>query len=229
MRKNFFFSRRSIAYHCVYSLLGAQTMDSSPGTPRTLLAAARAGDGTALGRLLEEYRDYLKLLARLQLDQRLQSKLDASDIVQDAFLNAHRAFDQFQGSTEAELMAWLRQILASQLANQMRRYIGAQQRNIRLERELARNIDQSSSALNGSLRANQSSPSQQAVRREQAVLLASALEKLPAAYREVIILHQLEDLPFLEVGRRMGRSVDSVKNLWLRALPRLRRELGERL
>lgn len=69
-------------------------------------------------------------------------------------------------------------------------------------------------------------PSARAAQREQAVQLAAALEKLPASYREVIILHQLEDLPFPEVARRMGRSVDSVKNLWLRALPRLRHELG---
>ena len=202
-------------------------MGASPQNAATLLASARAGDIAARGCLLELYRDYLKLLARLQLDQRLQSKLDASDIVQDAFLQAHRAFAQFQGGTEAELTAWLRQILASRLADQMRRYYGSQQRDIRLERRLARDIDQSSSALDGALIAAQSSPSRQAERREQAVLLAAALEKLPASYREVIILHQLEDLAFAEVARRMGRSIDSVKNLWLRALPRLRRVLGD--
>jgi RNA polymerase sigma-70 factor (ECF subfamily) len=65
------------------------------------------------------------------------------------------------------------------------------------------------------------------VRREQAVLLADALEALPVDYREVIILRQLEELPFPEVARRMGRSVDSVKNLWVRSLARLRREVGE--
>jgi RNA polymerase sigma-70 factor (ECF subfamily) len=202
-------------------------MALAPDNPGVLLHAARAGDASARGRLLELYRDYLKLLARLQLDQRLQSKLDASDVVQEAFLQAHRAFDQFQGGSEAELTAWLRQILASKLADQMRRYYGSRQRNVRLERELVRDIDQSSSALNGELLAAQSSPSSQAERREQAVLLAAALEQLPESYREVIVLHHLEDLPFPEVARRMGRSVDSVKNLWLRALPRLRRLLGD--
>jgi RNA polymerase sigma-70 factor (ECF subfamily) len=72
----------------------------------------------------------------------------------------------------------------------------------------------------------QSSPSQSASRREQAVLLADALEKLPEDYREVIILSHLESLSFSEVARRMARSVDSVKNLWARALARLRRALG---
>jgi RNA polymerase sigma-70 factor (ECF subfamily) len=202
-------------------------MSAGSRSPGMLLEAARAGDVAALGRLLGSYRDYLKLLARLQVDQRLQSKLDASDIVQEAFLKAVRVFDQFQGGTEAELTAWLRQILASKLADQMRRYYGSRQRNVRLERELARDIDQSSSALNGELLAAQSSPSGQVERREQAVLLAAALEQLPESYREVIILHQLEDLAFPEVARRMGRSVDGVKNLWLRALPRLRRILGD--
>jgi RNA polymerase sigma-70 factor (ECF subfamily) len=202
-------------------------MAGAPPNPGMLLDAARAGDLSARGRLFDMYRGYLKLLARLQADQRLQSKLDASDLVQEAFLQAHRAFDQFQGDTEAELTAWLRQILASKMADQMRRYYGSQQRNVRLERELARDLDQSSSALNGDLQAAQSSPSRQAERREQAVLLAAALEQLPEAYREVIILHQLEDLAFPEVARRMGRSVDSVKNLWLRALPGLRRLLGD--
>jgi RNA polymerase sigma-70 factor (ECF subfamily) len=202
-------------------------MALAPDNPGVLLQAARAGDASARGQLLELYRDYLKLLARLQLDQRLQSKLDASDVVQEAFLQAHRVFNKFQGGTEAELTAWLRQILASKLADQMRRYYGSRQRNVRLERELARDMDQSSSALNGELLAAQSSPSSQAEWREQAVLLAAALERLPESYREVIVLHQLEDLPFPEVARRMGRSVDSVKNLWLRALPRLRRLLGD--
>ncbi len=201
-------------------------MAASPPNPGALLKLALAGDLTARGRLLELYRGYLNLLARLQLDQRLQSKLDPSDIIQEAFLQAHCAFDQFRGETEVELTAWLRQILASKLADQMRRY-GSLQRNVRLERELARDLDQSSSALNGELLAAQNSPSRLAERREQAVILAAALEQLPAAYREVIILHQLEDLPFPEVARRMDRSVDSVKNLWLRALPRLRRLLGD--
>ena len=72
-----------------------------------------------------------------------------------------------------------------------------------------------------------SSPSQQAVRREQAVLLADALQELPEDYREVIILRQLEGLSFPDVARRMGRTEDSVKNVWLRALARLRRMLED--
>src|SRR5262249_7171589 len=151
----------------------------------------------------------------LQIDRRLQGKLDASDVVQETFLQAHRCFGQFLGTSESELAAWLRQILASRLLEQARRYLRARQPDVRLERDRAAALDRSSQALGGAVVARDSSPSQRAARREQAVLLASALEQLPAVYRQVILLHQLEDLSFPEVAARMGRSLNSVKNLWL--------------
>jgi RNA polymerase sigma-70 factor (ECF subfamily) len=191
-----------------------------------LLRQARAGDVADLGRLLEMYRNYLALLARLQIGRRLQGKLDPADAVQETFLRAHDRFGQFRGETEAEFLGWLRQILASRLAELVRHYYGAQRRDVRLEREIALGLDESSRELTHCLRDPGSSPSQQAARREQAVILADALEHLPEHYREVIILHQLEDLSFPEVARRMGRSLDSVKNVWVRALTRLRRLLG---
>jgi RNA polymerase sigma-70 factor (ECF subfamily) len=195
--------------------------------PAQLLRDARTAGGPALGRLLELYRNYLRLLARLQLGRRLRGKADESDLVQETFLEAHRHFGRFRGTTEAELVSWLRQILAGVVANLLRRYCGTKRRDVRLERELADDLARSSQALVGGLAARQSSPSQRAVRREQAVLLADALGRLPEAYQEVIVLSHLEGLPFPEVARRMGRSVDSVKNLWARALARLRRSLGD--
>ena len=106
-------------------------------------------------------------------------------------------------------------------------YLGTQRRDVRLERELADDLARSSHALAGGLAARQSSPSQRAAQREQAVRLADALQCLPEVYREVIILSHLEGLPFPEVARRMGRTLASVKHLWARALGRLRRSLGE--
>jgi RNA polymerase sigma-70 factor (ECF subfamily) len=194
--------------------------------PEALLRLARSGDGPALGHLLELYRPYLALLARLQIGRRLQGKVDAADLVQETYLEAHRDFGQFRGGTESELVAWLRQILATNIANQVRRYYGTQRRDVRLERELVSELDQSSRVLDNGLVASQSSPSQQAARREQAVLLADMLSRLPEDYREVIILRHLEELTFPEIARRMGRSVDSVEKLWARALVRLRRTLG---
>jgi RNA polymerase sigma-70 factor (ECF subfamily) len=198
----------------------------SPPDPQSLLRRARTNDCAALGQLLESYRSYLALLARLQIGRRLQGKIDAADLVQETFLEAHRHFSGFQGGTEAEFIAWLRQILAARLAKLVRHYLGTQRRNVRLERQLAAELEQSSRILDQGLVASSTSPSHQAARREQAVLLASALEQLPEDYREVLILRHLEGLSFPEVAHRMGRTVLSVKKLWARALPRLRDALA---
>lgn len=204
-------------------------MDSnSHPAPDQLLAEARRGDSGALGQLLELYRNYLDLLARLHVDRRLQGKIDPGDLVQETFLEAHRDFGQFRGSSEAELAAWLRRILATNLANLVRAYYGTQRRDLHLERDLADALDRSSRALDGGLMAVQSSPSQQAARREQAVLLADALRQLPETYREVIVLRHLEGLKFPEIAERLGRTEEGVKKTWARALARLRLLLGER-
>jgi RNA polymerase sigma-70 factor (ECF subfamily) len=192
-----------------------------------LLALARAGDAQALGRLLELYRNYLTLLARVQFGQRLRGKADPSDVVQEAFLGAYRDFAGFRGTTEAELVSWLRKILATTLAALARHYCGTQRRDPRRERELCAELEHSSQALGDALIAPQSSPSQQAVRREQAVLLADALGQLSEDYREVIVLRQLEGLSFPEVAQRMGRSAEAIKKLWVRALASLRCILGD--
>jgi RNA polymerase sigma-70 factor (ECF subfamily) len=194
--------------------------------PEQLIGRARGGDAAALGQLLELYRNYLALAARLHISRRLQSKVDAADLVQETFLKAHRHFAQFRGGSERELVAWLRQILALTAANLVRHYCGTQGRDVRLERALADDLERSSRVWDLGLVAPQSSPSQGATRREEAVLLADALGKLPPDYSEVIVLRHLEGLPFAEVARRMGRTVDSVDKLWIRALDRLRRLLG---
>src|SRR5262245_20892446 len=157
--------------------------------PEELLRKSRAGDVAAAGRLLELYRSYLDLLARVQIGKHLQCKADASDLVQEVFLAAHRDLGVFRGTTECELVSWLRQILAIRLADLVRRYHGTRRRDVRLERRLANELDRSSQALVGGLACNGSSPSEQAIRRERAVILADALQTLPADYREVIVLH----------------------------------------
>jgi RNA polymerase sigma-70 factor (ECF subfamily) len=141
-------------------------MNSTVGpNPEELLTSARAGDGEALGELLGLYTNYLTLLARVQLGRRLRGKVDDVDLVQETFLEAHRHFEGFRGTTEGEFVSWLRQILAARLSNLLRRYYGTQGRDVRLERELADDLDQSSLTLGRALAAAQSSPSQQAARR----------------------------------------------------------------
>lgn len=190
------------------------------------LARARDEGGSAVGELLEHYRHYLYLLARARMSRLLQGRVDPSDLVQEAFLAAHRDFAAFRGQTEAELVAWLKQILVSRLADQIRRHVKAKARDVRLESWLADEMDQSSQALAKALPAHHNStPSKQAAERERAVLLAEALKELPAHYEEVIVLRHLEGLSFVDIARRMERSVDSVEKLWVRALARLRRTL----
>lgn len=201
-------------------------MGSSDGTHDHLLTRARGGDDGALGALLEQYRAYLTLIARLELGPRLQGKAEPGDLVQEAFLEAARNFATFRGSSEAELAAWLRQILAGCLTHLLRRYFGTGARDVRLERPLGDGSAASSAGVDPGLVARQSSPSQRASRREEAVRLADALEALPAVYREVIVLRHLEGLSFPEVARRMGRTVDSVEKLWVRGLARLKQVLG---
>jgi RNA polymerase sigma-70 factor (ECF subfamily) len=199
---------------------------ATPLDPENLLCLARAGDGQSVGRLLELYRNYLSLLARTQLGRRLQGKVDASDLVQETFLAAHRDFASCRAATEKELVGWLRAILAAKLTDLVRHYCGARRRDVRLQHQLAQELEESSRAMNFQAVAQQSSPSAEAARRERAVLLADALETLAADYREVIVLRHLEGLSFLEVARRMDRSLDAVEKLWVRALARLRRTLG---
>ncbi len=190
--------------------------------PGTLIAQARNGSDRALGQLLELYRSYLMLLARVQVGRSVQSKVDPSDLVQETYLQAHRHFGGFRGASEAELMAWLRKIMAERGAKLARRYFGSRQRDVRLEQQMHDDLDQSSCQLERVLPVADTSPSQRAMRRERAVLLANALEALPADYREVILLHHMEGLSMSEVATRMGRSYDSVRKLWVRSMIKLR-------
>jgi RNA polymerase sigma-70 factor, ECF subfamily len=202
-------------------------MEPDAASPEDLLARARAGEALSLGQLLELYRGYLSLLARLQIGRRLQGKADAADLVQETFLEAHQHWEGFRGTTEAELLSWLRRILATRIADFMRRYLGCQGRDVRLERELAEELDNSSHDMDRGLLAKQDTPSQQVARREQGVLLADMLDVLPEDYREVLILRHLEGLSFPEVAQRMGRTLDAVKSLWTRALDRLRQSVKD--
>src|SRR6516225_11525681 len=135
-------------------------------------------DGEAQGRQLERFREFLRLLARLQLGPKLQGKFDASDVVQQTLLEAYAKRDQFRGS-EAEHAAWLRQILAHNLADALRAF-GQAKRDAGRERSIEAAIQESSARLGAWLAAEQSSPSQRVQRHEEAVRLAEALAELPA-------------------------------------------------
>jgi RNA polymerase sigma-70 factor (ECF subfamily) len=192
-----------------------------------LLMEARSGNSEVLGRLLQGYRSYLRLLAEVEIGRRLQGKVDASDVIQEVFLDAHRYFPQFRGEMEAQFIRWLREILAGTIANLVRRYLGTKARDVRLEQAIAADLDQSSQALGGVVIDPHSSPSQQVAQAEQAFLVAEAMGRLPEDYRKVLTMRHLEGLTFPEIAKRMDRSVDSVEKLWLRGLAKLKKTFGE--
>jgi RNA polymerase sigma-70 factor, ECF subfamily len=190
-----------------------------------LLLGAREGDGESIGELLQHYRNYLMLLATTQIERRLQPRVSPSDIVQETMLRAHRHFAQFRGQTERELLAWLRQILVTNLARFVERYMLAAKRDIRREISIERveaALAESSSKLNLSVGAAGQTPSAIAQHREEAVVLADRLTQLPSRYRDVLVLRNIEGLTFEEAAARLDRPVGATRMLWLRAIKKLR-------
>jgi RNA polymerase sigma-70 factor (ECF subfamily) len=194
--------------------------------PELLLAQARAGDAAALGQLLELYRNYLRLIARSMMGQALGLKLDASDLVQETFLKAHRQFAGFAGADEPGFIAWLRKILVRTIADQAK-YHRAAVRSHHREVSLEDLLDGAGGAAQQALADSLPSPSSMAVRRERSVLLADALERLPADYRTVFVLRNIEHVPFNDIAVRLGRSPGAVRVLWTRAMQRLNTLLEE--
>lgn len=172
-------------------------------------------------RALERFRPYLRLLARLHLAPRLQGKLDPSDVVQQTLLHAYQGLHQFRGRTEGERAAWLRQILAHNLAGAVREFARAR-RDVAREQSLEAALAESSARLDAWLVAEQSSPSQRAERNEQTLRLAEALEQLPEAQREALILQHWQGWSLAQIGERLGRSPEAVAGLLKRGLKQLR-------
>jgi RNA polymerase sigma-70 factor (ECF subfamily) len=178
------------------------------------------------GSRLERFRDYLRTLARLHLDRRLQGKLDASDVVQQTLLEAHRDLGQFRGQSDGELAAWLRKLLANNLATLVRDF-GREKRDVGRERSLEAAIDESSCRLEAWLACDDSSPSQRASRNEHLLALAEALAALPDAHQEVVTLRYLHAWPVTDIARHIGRTPAAVAGMLHRALKDLRGRLAE--
>lgn len=185
-----------------------------------------SADNDRTGWLLK-YEPWLKFLARQEIDSRFAGKFDSSDAVQQTLVAAWQGWQQFRGSTEAQRMAWLRQILAHQLANLARYYSGAQMRAIDRERSIDQSLSQSSHRLDGLLISNDSSPSAVAMENENRLRLACVIESLPEDYRQVILLRNFQDLPYQEIAIRMQRSEGAIRMLWVRALTALRDALSQ--
>jgi len=174
---------------------------------------------------LEGYREYLLLLARLQLDTGLQGKVDVSGVVQQTLLEAYQNLRQLQGQSTDEQRAWLRRVLANNLLDEVRKF-HTQGRDVNREQSLCA-LEASSARLESWLAAEQSSPSQQAMRNEQLTALAQALAGLPEDQRQAIEMHHWKGMSLKEVAAQMQRSKGAVAALLFRGVQRLREVLQE--
>jgi RNA polymerase sigma-70 factor, ECF subfamily len=182
------------------------------------LESARRGDSRALGELLESFRPYVQVMVRGLGDGPLRARLEESDLIQEAFLQAHRGFPCFRGTTLAELTAWLRQIVLGTVRHVLRDHLGAARRDAAREGPLGEG---------GEPAAGGPSPPEEAIRAEQAARMAEALGRLPADMQQVLLGRHLDDLPYAALAERLGRSEGAVRVLYTRALRRLREQCRE--
>jgi RNA polymerase sigma-70 factor (ECF subfamily) len=197
--------------------------DDVPSTSE-LLRQARQGDREALGRLLEAQRTILHRRAARQLEGRIAVRVDASDVIQQTFLEAHRSFHQFAGRNLRELAAWLQGMLDHKVAGAIRDHAILQKRTVRRERSL----DDSQGEgvpLKQALDAGLSTPSQKAIRGEEADRLAQALAAIPEDQREAVRLRHLEGWALADIARHLGRSPAATAGLIKRGMQALRRRL----
>lgn len=168
----------------------------------------------------EQFREYLGLLGRLQLDEQLAGKVDVSGVVQVTLLEAYQQEGVWEALSEKARKAWLRKIFANNLLDEVRRF-RTQARDVTREQSLQA-IEHSASRLEIWLACEQPSPSQRVAKTEESIRLAKALACLPKAQREAIELHHLGGLGLDEVGRRMNRTKGATAALIFRGTTRLR-------
>ena len=190
----------------------------------SLLQRARSGDREATNELFETCRAYVGFLARSHVESWIQAKVDSSDLIQQTLMEAHQAFPGFNGQTEGEWIAWLKQILKHNATDFVRRF-GAAKRRATLEVAISAGNDSTYFRAAPELSSGDETPSQIMSRREQEILLSEALAALPEDYQEVIVLRNLQRLPFDEIAERMGRSRPATQMLWMRALKKLQAQL----
>ncbi|MGD9128557.1 MAG: sigma-70 family RNA polymerase sigma factor [Planctomycetia bacterium] len=197
-----------------------------------LLQKARHGDAGSRDELFAACRGYLAVVARAKVESTLRIKVDASDVIQQTMLEAHRDFDRFAGESEKEWLGWLRKILSHNVADFVRHYKGTEKRAVGREVPIRTANDQTSEHAapgRGVLEpaASGPTPSRLVARLDDEFRVATALAKLSEDYREVIMLRNFQQLPFSEVAEQMNRSRPAVQMLWMRALKQLEELIGE--
>jgi RNA polymerase sigma-70 factor (ECF subfamily) len=215
--------------HQAHALSHAATLPAGPvnGGEKllALIARARQGSATAIGQLVENARAFLLLTATRHLPQRLTKKVGASDVVQETAIEVQRGFAGFNGTTEAELFAWMRRILLNNVADAIRHYEGTAKRDVTRERSLDQHESQ---AAADELPSNKRPPDESVIGREDAAAVAVAMQALDPHYREVLHLRYWEQCSFMEIGIRMNRSPEAARKLWYRAVKQFNDALPSR-
>lgn len=185
-----------------------------------LIQRARSGEREALNDLIDTWRTYLLHITSGSLRGPVQSKLGASDIVQSACLEIHECFDQFHGESVEEWKSWLRSLVIRDIQNVRRRFRDVAKRDISREQGL---VDPLGGAID--LQDHELTPQSSTIAAEESQALRLALRQLSDEHRQVLRLRNWEELSFVEIGRRLGRSADAARKLWGRAADSLARQL----
>jgi RNA polymerase sigma-70 factor (ECF subfamily) len=204
-------------------------MTDSGTTTNDLLRRAKAGDTAALGALFAHYRDRLGKMVRLRLDPRVAGRLDASDVLQETYLDVARRFPEFVAAPAVPFYVWLRALTGQRLIDLHRQHLGAKMRDAGQEVSLYRGaLPQASSAsLAQQLLAGWTSPTQAAVRAEMQLKLQEALNSMDAMDREVVVLRHFEELNNIETAAVLGIEPSAASKRYLRAIRRLKAILDQ--
>ncbi len=194
--------------------------DSGTSPLEELIGRAQSGDADARNELFEKCRNYISFLARSHVESWIQAKGDSSDLVQQTLLEAHTGFERFNGKSEGEWLAWLKQILRNNATDYVRRF-GTAKRKVSREVAIGGFTESFRSVGPPELADGGETPSQIIAKREQEIEIADAMATLPPDYQEIIVLRNLQRLPFDEIAERMDRSRPACQMLWMRALKKL--------
>jgi RNA polymerase sigma-70 factor (ECF subfamily) len=204
-------------------------MSDTATTSDELLRRAKAGEAAALGELFAHYRDRLRKMVHLRLDRRVAGRLDASDVLQEAYLDVARRFPEYVAAPAVPFYVWLRALTGQRMIDLHRQHLGAKMRDAGQEVSLYRGaLPQASSAsLAQHLLAGLTSPTQAAVRAEMQLKLQEALNSMDPIDREVVVLRHFEELNNVETAAVLGIEPPAASKRYLRAIRRLKAILDQ--
>jgi RNA polymerase sigma-70 factor (ECF subfamily) len=202
--------------------------DKTPGDPADSIEQLRAGDRRALAHFFDQHRARLRRMVELRLDPRLRGRLDASDVVQDAFLDVARDLDAYLADPKLPPLLWLRLHVGRRLTTLHRRHLGTRMRDAGLEISLYQGAlpEASSAALASMLLGRHTSPTQAAQRAERILRVQEALNSLDPIDREMLALRHFEQLGRAEAAQVLGISEEAGAKRYFRALKRLKDALA---